>query len=124
MRPQQNLHVSPEVQLAPSNKRKTTAEFVRDAIRVHGETYDYSKVQYVNDGTKVEIVCRITGHGSFLQAPGHHTARRHRCPKCAANKRRTTAEFIQDAVRVHGETYDYSKVEYVYFTAGLIDSTV
>lgn len=28
-------------------------------------------------------------------------------------KRKTTIEFIQDARRVHGKKYDYSKTEYI-----------
>lgn len=49
---------------------KTTAEFIRDAILVHGDRYDYSKVKYLNNKTPVIISCPI--HGDFKQKPNSH----------------------------------------------------
>ena len=40
--------------------------FIRKARLVHGEKYDYSKVVYVNNRTKVAIVCPI--HGEFCKS--------------------------------------------------------
>jgi len=51
-------------------KRKTTQEFIEQAKKVHKNLYDYSKVRYINNQTKVVIICKI--HGQFLQAPSHH----------------------------------------------------
>ena len=42
--------------------------FIEKAKKVHGDKYDYSKVQYVNAYTKVCIIC--TEHGEFWQLPG------------------------------------------------------
>lgn len=62
------------------NKHKDTIQCIKDFIQVHGSTYDYSKVEYVNAAnTKVEIVCKK--HGSFLQRPNHHLSGKG-CPKC------------------------------------------
>jgi hypothetical protein len=47
---------------------------------VHGEKYDYSKVEYVRNKTPVEIVC--PQHGSFFQKPNAHVSSRSGCPKC------------------------------------------
>ena len=33
----------------------TTAEFIKKAIIIHGNAYDYSQVNYVNNHTKVKI---------------------------------------------------------------------
>jgi len=33
--------------------RKTTEEFKQDAIKAHGDKYDYSKVKYINTKTKL-----------------------------------------------------------------------
>lgn len=57
--------------------------FIRKARQVHGEKYDYSKVVYVNNHTKVAIVCPV--HGEFLQAPHSHISGRG-CPKCGKNQ--------------------------------------
>lgn len=51
------------------------------AVKVHGDKYDYSKVVYVNNNTKVEIVCKE--HGSFWQLPRTHIFSKCGCPKCS-----------------------------------------
>ena len=92
------------------NKKLTTEEFVERARIVHGDKYDYSKVDYVNNNTKVTIICPT--HGEFEQKPsGHLTGRG--CPYCSGKKKLTTEEFIEKARKVHGDKYDYSKVNYV-----------
>ncbi len=48
----------------------TTEEFINKARDVHGDRYDYSKVEYVNSKAKVCIVC--PEHGEFWQAPYTH----------------------------------------------------
>jgi len=81
---------------------------------VHGDEFDYSKVVYNGDPNHVEIVCNL--HGSFFQAPTHHLAGAS-CPKCSAARLskkfiKSKEQFISDAKVVHGERYDYSKLEY------------
>ena len=41
----------------------TTEEFIQKAKAVHGDKYDYSKVEYVNAKTKVCVIC--PKHGEF-----------------------------------------------------------
>ena len=77
---------------------------------MHGDKYDYSNVEYVNNDIKVCIICPI--HGEFWQLPNAHL-QGHGCCKCANNKKLTTEEFIEKAKEVHGDKYDYSKVEYI-----------
>lgn len=60
-------------------KRKTTSQFVSEAIKVHGNKYDYSLVNYINTHTKVSITC--PKHGIFEQIPCDHL-HKHGCPKC------------------------------------------
>jgi len=72
--------------------------------------YDYSKVEYVNNKQKVCIIC--PQHGGFMTTPEKHLNRKQGCPKCA-NKNVTTDEFIEKAKKIHGDRYDYSKVNYV-----------
>ena len=86
-------------------KRKTTEEFIEDAIKVHGDKYDYSKVDYKISNKNVEIVCKE--HGSFLQLPLHHT-RGHGCRRCHNNGIYDTEQFIDKAKTIHGNKYDYS----------------
>lgn len=92
------------------SKKLTTEEFIEKAKRVHGEEYDYSRVNYKNTKEKVIILCKK--HGEFLQSPRDHL-NGHGCTKCSGNKRSlTTGEFIKKAIKIHGDKYDYSKVNY------------
>ena len=90
------------------NRKKTTQQFIKDAKRVHGDRYDYSLVDYKNAYTKVKIIC--SEHGVFEQKPNHHLNGRH-CPVCS-ELRKSTEQFIEDAKRVHGDRYDYSRTQY------------
>ena len=95
---------------------KSTLDFISEAKRIHGDKYDYSKVEYINNKTKVCIICPI--HGEFWQTPSTHITRGDGCRKCgyeqsAEKNKLTTTEFIAKAKQIHGDKYDYSKVEYV-----------
>lgn len=96
-------------------KRLTIEEFIERAKAVHGDKYDYSKVEYVNSHTKVNITCPV--HGVFSQRAVDHTHNKQGCPVCAkanrqASRRFTKEGFIERAKSVHGDKYDYSKVDY------------
>lgn len=96
-------------------RKLTTEEFIEKARAIHGDKYDYSKAEYVDTCTDVVIVCPI--HGEFPQKPVDHTSRKRGCPQCgveksAEAKRKTAEEFIKEAKAIHGDYYDYSKVEY------------
>lgn len=88
----------------------TTKEFIKKAREVHGNKYNYSKVKYVNSHTNICIIC--PEHGEFKQTPSMHLEG-HGCPKCAGVGKLNTIEFINRARDVHGDKYDYSKIEYV-----------
>lgn len=68
----------------------TTEIFIERTRKVHGDRYDYSKVEYVDAKTKVCIIC--PKHGEFLQRPSHHTDGRG-CNKCAAEKNGEQLQF-------------------------------
>ena len=92
-------------------RTSTTEEFISGAIKIHGEKYDYSKSKYVGRNDRLEIVC--PHHGSFFQSPHAHLYGRG-CEKCAVDATKSsTEEFISSAIKIHGNMYDYSKVEYV-----------
>ena len=84
------------------------------ARKIHGDKYDYSKVEYVDSATKVCIIC--PKHGEFWQTPNKHLNGRG-CYYCGREKTvssifSNTKEFIEKARKIHGDKYDYSKVEY------------
>ena len=59
--------------------RKTTKQFISDCKKIHGNKYDYSKVEYNGNKKKVCIICPI--HGEFWQTPNKHLLNQG-CPKC------------------------------------------
>ena len=98
-------------------RKKTQEEFIQEAIKIHGDRYDYSNVEYVNSQSKVKIICKE--HGEFEQTPSNHTHKNNfqGCPNCGkiscANTRKlSTDEFINKSKKNHGDTYDYSKTIY------------
>lgn len=86
--------------------------FIEKAEKVHGkDKYDYSKVDFQGNRTKIEIICPI--HGSFWTLP-YNFLHGQNCPICSLNNRKIGAdEFIRRAKEVHGNEYDYSLVNYV-----------
>ena len=95
-------------------RKLTREEFIERATEIHNGKYDYSKVEYVNSLTKVCIIC--PEHGEFWQTPSKHLSSQD-CPICANFKkwdwkRISKEEFIKRARQIHGDKYDYSKIEY------------
>lgn len=88
---------------------KTTEDFIKDAIAVHGDRYNYSKVEYTDSKSDVIIICKE--HGEFPQSPNAHL-RGSGCKYCAGNIRLTTEEFANKSKIVHEDLYDYSKTVY------------
>lgn len=79
--------------------------------RTHGDMYDYSRVEYVNSHTPVEIVC--PAHGPFFQKPLNHQ-NGEGCPQCWETRRKAfgrarnddfRALFPERAARIHGGAY-------------------
>lgn len=89
---------------------KNTEDFTKTSKEIHGDTYDYSLVDYKGNRSPVTIICNK--HGEFQQTPTTHL-KGSGCPKCAGNLRKTSEEFIIQAKKVHGNKYDYSKTNYV-----------
>jgi hypothetical protein len=90
--------------------KKTTKEFIADAIEVHGNKYDYSKVNYESNSKKVVIICKE--HGEFLKTPQVHI-KGQGCRICNGYVALTQQSFIERSQNKHGELYDYSKTEVI-----------
>lgn len=63
---------------------KGKEDFIKDAISVHGNRYDYSQVNYVNNKTNVTVIC--PKHGPFEIMPQDHLQKLNGCPKCSCSK--------------------------------------
>ncbi len=97
-------------------QRCNTTDFIKKAKEIHGDKYDYSKVEYINVKIPIVIICNSCNN-NFEQIPNTHL-RGSGCKICANvlrienSKIHTTETIIQKATEIHGNNYDYSKVEY------------
>ena len=89
--------------------KSNTEDFIKRARLVHGDKYDYSCTMYTNTRTKVLIKC--PKHGYFHQVANHHL-NGNGCPVCSRRVKMDVKEFVDNAVKVHGNNYDYSQVVY------------
>ena len=79
-----------------------------------GDKYDFSKFEYKGITEKSCIIC--PKHGEFWTTPNTHLRSKTGCPKCGLEQMAEdhiikTDEFIEKARKVHGNKYDYSKVD-------------
>ena len=96
--------------------REKEDRIIEQCKKVHGDKYDYSDFVYHGMNTKSTVICPI--HGPFQVRPSNHITNESGCPKCANEQngikhRMTTDMFIAKAKELHGDKYDYSKVEYI-----------
>jgi len=89
-----------------NNKEK----FIEKSIKIHGNKFDYSSVNYINNKTKIKIYCKKCNN-YFEQKPYHHY-NGCGCQICAKNKKSNSDEFIIKSKEIHGNKFDYSLVEY------------
>ena len=92
-----------------NNNKKARLNFENKSNVKHEFKYNYSLVEYINNKSKVKIICPV--HGEFEQTPLIHL-QGCGCPKCSDNKL-NKVEFIIKAKKIHGDKYDYSLSEYI-----------
>lgn len=85
------------------------------AENIHNNKYDYSLVEYKNSKENVTIICPV--HGKFEQQPRNHL-QGHGCYECARLMfgkavKSNTSDFIQKSIKIHGDLYEYSLVNYI-----------
>ena len=95
--------------------KSNTEYFIKRAVEIHGNRYDYSKTNYIGSEQRVCITCKE--HGDFYQIASNHLCGAN-CPECSKKEssdklRMSTHEFVERANAIHGWKYDYSKVEYI-----------
>ena len=94
----------------------TTEEYIEKCMSVHGDRYDYSKVNYIGAKEDVIIVCKI--HGDFKKDAGKHSSGAN-CPECSEIEKklnrvkRESIRFIEKSKKVHGDKYNYDKGLYI-----------
>lgn len=92
-------------------KKKTSESFAKEATELHKGAYKYSLVNYKNNSTKAEIICKKCKN-HFWQSPHAHLSGQG-CPYCKGTPKKTKKQFIKEAKKVHGNKYSYYKVNYI-----------
>ena len=69
--------------ITESRRVVSTEEFIEKAKKVHGELYDYSKFEYIQNTIKSVIIC--SNHGEFKQSGASHLSGAG-CPQCKASR--------------------------------------
>ena len=109
--PNSHLHGQGCQQCNLQNRTKTQTEYIDLVKEIHNDKYDYSRVVYTKGNNPIAIICKE--HGEFTQRASSHLEG-YGCPKCAASNRTSTTEnFIALARQVHGDLYNYDKVNYI-----------
>lgn len=98
-----------------NNIKLTNDEFKRRIIEIFGEEYLLNKVNYQCCKSKIKLYCKK--HGYFVST-AYHLLQGHGCPKCgvkknADKKRLTICDCIERFIEIHGDKYDYSKMDYI-----------
>jgi very-short-patch-repair endonuclease len=96
------------------SKRKTKEEFIIESIKIYGEKYDYSQLEYINNNTKVKLICPI--HGAFYVRPNDHFNKKVSCNKCSnasiSKSKNVAKRIVKRFNEVHNNKYDYSLMNY------------
>ena len=87
-------------------------EVLNRARSVHGNRYDYSNTTYLNQRTPLQIMCRECGQ--IFKVISHDHFKGVGCQTCHRRRKVNTAEFVRRARQIHGNAYDYSRVEYTH----------
>ena len=87
-------------------------ELVEIFNAIHNYKYDYTKCQYKNQQTKIEIIC--PDHGSFFQSPIMHKSGQG-CPNCDLERKKQVTPFnkaLNILNDVHNNKYTYDEFTY------------
>jgi hypothetical protein len=106
---------SPSVHIKGSGCPKCAAikmsgidNFKEKANLIHNGKYDYSKANYVNNSTKIDIIC--IEHGVFTTTPNSHLSKKIGCHKCSNTEKYTRESYIEKSNKVHNNYYKYDNM--------------
>lgn len=98
--------------------RGSVDKFIEESKEKHGDKYDYSKVEYSNNRTKVIICCPT--HGDYLKTPSKHKEGSG-CKKCLdESNTKTTENYIKECKKVHNNLYTYKNTIYTHSNDSVI----
>jgi len=110
-----------QARLQNSVRFKNIDDIREECNTLHNSAYLYTDVSlsprgYITTDSLLTIVCPT--HGEFTQTVNKHIYQKTKCEKCkfvtnaALKIQRTKLIFEQERILIHGNKYDYSKVDY------------
>jgi hypothetical protein len=103
------------VEKTGKKKRLLKEDFIKRSNIIHKNRYNYSLCNYVNNRTKVKIICKK--HGLFEQKPDAHLTGQG-CRECSilsipqTHIEKSKKTIIDRFKKTHGNRYNYSLVDY------------
>jgi hypothetical protein len=81
--------------------------FINELKELYKNRFDYSKINYINSYTEVELICEI--HGIFKRKP-NELLNNKSCKECnkQEKKQEKIKRIIENANTIHDNKYDYS----------------
>jgi len=111
MEPRNHLRCNSGCYECKSTLKLSNKQWIEKAKNRHNDKYDYSLSEYVNNKTKIKIIC--PEHGEFEQMPITHINGGN-CRSCInLNQTKNNDTFINNAISIHGNVYNYSLSKYV-----------
>jgi hypothetical protein len=103
-----------KIKRMPQTQAQSRESFIAKAKKIWNDTFDYSRVEYVNNHAPVTIVCKKQNH-VFRMLPSNHTHPRfpQGCRECSGRGRWTLERFLSEAWDVHEDTYSYDQIKEV-----------
>ena len=86
-------------------RKQNEEAFIEKSKEKFGDHFDYSKVKYVNNSTKVTITCTVHSK-DFEQTPAEHINGK-RCKVCYEKSLLTNKKFIDQSKDLHNDKYAY-----------------
>lgn len=98
------------------NNRKTTAQFINEAQKVHGNKYDYTLTEYTGANNPIRYYCHNHGLVSQSSASNHLAGKG--CKLCKGKlitnkKTKSFSTFLEEANKIHPNLYQYSESGFV-----------
>jgi cytochrome c2 len=90
--------------------KKDQCVFLKEMFDLYEDSYDYSKMNYINSRTDVEILCKK--HGIFKKRPCE-LVKEHGCPKCKEEKSKYNNRdlFAEENIKIFGDITDFQFVD-------------
>lgn len=90
--------------------KMTTSDFIKKAVIVHGDEYDYSCSIYTRSKDQINVLHKMCGK-IFSCKPNNHLMGSG-CSHCFQKVKSNITDFEAKARVIHGNKFDYSAAEY------------